>query len=85
MAIAAAVTSVIAAGVIMAGIAARGATVIGGIATGGSIAPGAVATTAAVTITIGLTRVLLTAMPIAGRMRIASVCAGGKRARRGRV
>jgi hypothetical protein len=24
-------------------------------------------------------------MPIAGRMRIASVCAGGKRARRGRV
>lgn len=75
MAIAVAVTSVIA-----VGIAVIGATVIGVIATGGTIAPGAVATTAAATITIGLTRVRLTAMPIAGRMRTASACAGGKAA-----
>ena len=71
-AIAAAVTSVIAAGVIMAGIAARGATVIGVIATG------AMATTAAVTIIIVRTRGPLTATLIAVRMRTASACAGGK-------
>lgn len=85
-AIAVAGTSVIAAGVIIiAGIAARGATVIGVIATGGSIAPGAMATPAVATITIVLMRVRLTATLIAGRMRTASACAGGKRARRGRV
>ena len=85
-AIAAAVTSVIAAGVnIIAGIAARGATVIGVIATGGTIAPGAMATPVVATITIVRMRGRLTATLIAGRMRTASACAGGKRARRGWV
>lgn len=78
-AIAAAVTSVIAAGVnIIAGIAETGGTVIGAIAIGVTIAPGAVATTAAATITIGRMRVRLTATPTAGRMRTASACAGGE-------
>lgn len=79
MAIAAAVTSVIAAGAnIIAGIAETGGTVIGAIATGVTIAPGVAAITAAATIIIVRMRVRMRPPHIAGRTPTASACAGGE-------
>jgi len=78
-AIAAAVMSVIVAGgIIIAGIAATGATVIGVTATGGTIALGAMVTMVVATTTIVRMHARMLPPPIAGRMRTASACAGGK-------